>query len=72
MKTKFESPEFTALRHARTGNEVAWTVTGRSLFRGQIVHVHAMCGAETAIKKAIEQDKAEFAQSQAAFVNRSE
>lgn len=46
----------TAVRHQRFGNEVAWSVRGGTMKRGQIVHTHAMCGEITAIKKAIRQD----------------
>jgi hypothetical protein len=46
----------TVVRHQRFGNEQAWSVTGGNLRRGQIVTLHAMCSAKTAIKKAIAQD----------------
>lgn len=51
-----------AVPHRRFGNERAWSVTnapGGVLRLGQIVHVHAMCGVLTVIKKAIAADKAE-------------
>ena len=47
---------YVAVRHRRFGNEQAWSVTNAAggVWRlGQIVHVHAMCGALTVIKKAI-------------------
>jgi len=51
---------YTAVPHARAGNERAWSVTSPDMYRGQIVHVHAMSGAITAIRKAIAQDAAEL------------
>lgn len=51
----------TAVRHQRFGNEVAWSVRGGTMRRGQIVTTHAMCSEVTAIKKAIKQDDAEHA-----------
>ena len=55
-----------AVPHERFGNERVWSVYGGDLALGQNVHVHAMCTAATAIRKAIKQD----ADEQASLVQR--
>jgi len=47
--------------HKRFGNEQAFSVTGGTLKRGQIVHGHPMHGKRTIILMAIAQDDAEQA-----------
>lgn len=51
--------KYTAVPHQRFGNERAWSVQGEALHLGQIVTLHAMCGALAAVKKAIKQDEVE-------------
>ncbi len=53
---RYKGAVYVAVPHERFGNERAWSVTGSSLALGQIVHMHAMCSAVSAIKKAIAQD----------------
>jgi hypothetical protein len=58
---RIDFASFTATPHERFGNERSWSVTGGTLKRGQVVTLHAMCNAKSAIKKAIRADLAERA-----------
>ena len=52
----YKGETFIAVPHERFGNQRVWSVTGSSLALGQLVYLHAMCNAMSAIKKAVAQD----------------